>query len=67
MKLVSKVAPWRPPGGFDKVPKHYKKFVIFDLFGNQLGWAMSESEWQAVASWNESLQESVASSAVGVD
>ena len=60
--------PWRgEPGGFDKVPEHYKKFVIFDLHGNQLGWSMSESEWQAVAEWNQSLHETVASSAVGVD
>jgi hypothetical protein len=52
---------------FDEVPKHHKKFVIFDLQGNQLGWQMSESEWQAVEAWNTSLQETVASSAVGVE
>ncbi len=52
---------------FDKVPEHHKKFVVFDLTGNQLGWQMSESEWQAVEAWNESLSETVASSAVGVD
>ncbi len=64
---MSKVKPWRPPGGFDKVPEHHKKFVVFDLEGNQLGWQMSETEWQAVEAWNTSLQETVASSAVGVD
>ena len=66
--MSSLPSPWRgEPGGFDKVPGHYKKFVVFDLAGNQLGWSMSESEWQAVSEWNQSLQETVASSAVGVD
>lgn len=61
-------SPWRgEPGGFDKVPEHYKKFVVFDFVGKQLGWQMSESEWQAVEAWNDSLQENPATSAVGVD
>ncbi len=58
---------------FDKVPKHYKTFIMFDVNGEKIGWAKNETEWQAVADWNGVMEEiitegrSVATSAVGVD
>ncbi len=38
---------------FDTVPEHYKKFVIFDVHGDAIGWAMNETDYQAVEDWNK--------------
>lgn len=54
---------------FDTVPEHYKKFVVFDVFGKQLGWVMHETEWQAISDWNRprrTMQRPIATSAVEV-
>ncbi|MCH9046849.1 MAG: hypothetical protein IIA40_12180 [SAR324 cluster bacterium] len=57
---------------FDEVPKHYKTFVMFDVNGEEIGWSKNETDWQAVADWNNTMEQiitenrSVATSAVEI-
>ena len=45
-KSVSKIQ-------FDEVPEGAKKFVIFDVNGEAIGWSMNETDYQAVEDWNK--------------
>lgn len=57
---------------FDSVPENYKTFVMFDVNGEEIGWARNETDWQAVADWNNTMEQiisedrSVATSAVEI-
>ncbi len=57
---------------FDEVRKHYKVFVMFDVNGEEIGWSKNETDWQAVADWNNTMEQiitenrSVATSAVEI-
>lgn len=42
---------------FDKVPNDYKTFIMFDINGEEIGWAKNETEWQAVADWNSTMEQ----------
>ena len=38
---------------FTEVPESFKKFIIFDVHGKSIGFAMNETDYQAVEDWNK--------------
>ena len=37
---------------FDEVPMNYRKFAILNEIGEQIGWIMAPSEYEALSDWN---------------